>query len=431
MARKVDPYDAPRCGRPFDEADVARREAVMMISRSEQLLDLTLVKVRLLCHPNTRRETTTLRRESEHEEMQPTDRPTENSSRPLTHAAKPNLRTDRVDTAMLLAEARHEWDDLASLFGSYFQTPAWVEAWHDVLSADSRMESLVATDDDGRIVGMLHIASMRRNLHRKAPIPLRYTGLAGSGPGAGDHLGPLAPPDVGEGLLAELGQRSGSPVMLEHLAPAWRTAAERAGFRLVVEHVVPLLDLTEGYEQVRSKKVRKEMRRRWRRMADEGVDGEWLTEPSEVETHLVELAHVHLARWREKGEPGLFSDTRLAFLRRLCQLSSDGTGPLLHLLRDQDRTVVGALLAFKHNDVFATYKTGWDPSVRHLGVGLAMHDAAIERASGEGCRAYDFLRGTTSHKYSLGGSDAHDVTMLRGRGVTARLLRKREEKAAR
>lgn len=430
MPGEVDPDETARFGLPREKAGISDRQSPVMVPRGEQPRNLRVFQISRARGSDAARKWSRLCRKPEQDKMQPADRSTENSAHPSDHNAKPNVRVDCVDTSALLTGSRETWDALALSYGSYFQTPAWIEAWHDVLSPGSRMQSLLAVDDGGRVVGMLHMASMRRNLHRKLPLPLRYTGLAGSGAGAGDHLGPLAPHAVGGVLLAELGTRSHRPVLLERLDAGWRSAAETAGFVIARDHVVPRLNLTGGGHGARSKKVRKEMGRRKRRMAEQGIEGQWLTDPSAVDTHLTELVAVHRARWRSQGEPGLFSDQRLAFLRRLCQIRTVRSRPLMYVLRREAGDVAGALLGFLHGHVFAAYKTGWDPSLQSLGIGFALHDAAITHAESLGCRTYDFLRGTTSHKYTLGASDSHDVTMIRGRGVSCSLLRMREQHVA-
>jgi len=97
---------------------------------------------------------------------------------------------------------------------------------------------------------------------------------------------------------------------------------------------------------------------------------------------------------------------------------------------ERDGMAVAALLGFRYGSTFCSYRTGWDPSLRSLGLGLLLHSDAIRRASSLGCGRYDFLRGTEPHKYTLGGVDAIESTSVVARGVAGRLLVERERRSA-
>ena len=319
-------------------------------------------------------------------------------------------------------------DALAVASGNYFHTLAWLEAWVGVGGPTEDELIGLAAIDDGHVVAHLPVCRMERHLHRRVPLPLRYWGIAGSGYGAADHLGPAGDPSCFDALLAAVRELVGtSAALLEGVDPTHGALLERHGFRLVGEHSCPRLDLrgVASIDQLWPKKVRKELSRRARRMADEGVEGRWIEDAAEVEAALQELRRVHLARWAAQGGAGLYDEARHELLVRLCHHGRGEQQPLLYVL-EAGRSIVGSLLLLRCGTSMSSYKSGWEPAYQALSPGVAMHVAAIGRAVEEGRHTYDFLRGTSSHKYTLRAADRMDSTHLLGRGPVARLLELRE-----
>lgn len=330
-----------------------------------------------------------------------------------------------------LARARDPWRDLVRRAGSgYFQSWEWVTAWHKVFQPGADLSLVVAVGRDGEWQGLLPLAQLSRRLHRRLPVPLNYVGLAGSGPGAGDHLGPSVVAPALVELLARrsLGVADGRPLYFESVDVQHIGGLTAAlGGRIVRKVACPRVELdADGPEVAWTPKVRKNIRRRERMLAAEGIAGRWVSTGGGVEPELTALQRVHVARWQARGQSGLFDDRRLEFLSELCRLSVPPDGPSLYLLEKSDGRVVAALLGFRHGLTFMAYKTGWDPEFAHLGPGIALHSSAMRRAHEDGARTFDFLRGQGSHKYSLGAVDREDVCLLHGTGLRTTLIEVRE-----
>jgi len=336
-----------------------------------------------------------------------------------------------------LASARERWRDLADRSpAGYFQTWEWVTAWHEILEPQARILLVEAVTSDDRWAGLLPLAFLSRRMHRRVPVGLPYLGFAGSGPGAGDHLGPLASsPQLVPALVGEAIRRAeGRSIYLESLDPELEEAVNTlVRGRRVHRVACPAIDLRglSGPEEAWTAKVRKNVRRRDRRLADEGITGRWVPPGADLRHELGALQEVHLSRWRSRGEPGLFDDRRLGFLRRLAELSRPPEGPGLYLLERGPGHVVAALLVFRHGRTLSTYKTGWDPAQARLGLGIALHTAAMRKAWADGMETFDFLRGQGGHKYSLGAVDRCDVCLLRPSGPSGALFGMRERGAER
>jgi CelD/BcsL family acetyltransferase involved in cellulose biosynthesis len=319
-------------------------------------------------------------------------------------------------------------DRLAEESGSYFHTVDWLSAWTGVTAATDRVHGFLATDANGDTIGHLAMATLTRRLHRRLPVPLSYWGLAGSGYGAADHLGPIGSADCfGPLLSAALAAAPAGPVMLESVDPVHEQRLAELGFETVSRTSCPRIDL-RGMEDERDlwpKKLLKEMRRRERRMSEEGISGRWIDSTPELLAALPSLQDVHLDRWRSKGGTGLFDGDRMELLHQLCAGDSVRSRPLMYVL-EADGTTLASLLLLRCGSTMASYKSGWNPDLQAFSPGIAMHAAAIRRAAEEGRDTYDFLRGTSGHKYTLRAVDRFDVTMIRGTGVTTRVLRLRE-----
>jgi len=112
---------------------------------------------------------------------------------------------------------------------------------------------------------------------------------------------------------------------------------------------------------------------------------------------LDDLFRLHAARWSGRGVlRGLelfHSDVARGFLRermlRMLVLRLDGRS-------------IAALYAFATRDRTWFYLGGFDPRFEKLSPGTVAVGTAIERAVGEGHRAFDFLRGAEPYKYWWG-----------------------------
>lgn len=325
-------------------------------------------------------------------------------------------------------EVTMAWDRLVEQHGSGpFQSRQWIASWHRNLAPSASIELVVARQAD-HISGILALATMTRNLHRRMPLPLPYLGLAGSGPGAGDHLGPVAESDaVGRGLLETATQRRGA-VMFESLDPRWRAAALAATSGTVVRRTncprnerLPPSSFTDAM----TPRARKNARRRARKLAALGVEARWTPPGPGFADALRDLRSLHEARWRRDGQRGLFADERQRFLLDYARAARSEQGPWL-LTLSVGHQPIASLLGIVFGDTFSVYKTGWSPDFGHLALGLSLGDEAMRWCEERGTRVFDYLRGGGSHKAELGCRDRFDVTVIRARGLRGSLLTLRE-----
>jgi CelD/BcsL family acetyltransferase involved in cellulose biosynthesis len=326
-----------------------------------------------------------------------------------------------------------DWQRLSDAYGSFFQTKGWVDSWRSVLVPDADLCVLTASNPDGATRGLLALAQLGRPIHRRFAIPLRYLGLAGSGLGAADHLGPLGESDAGETLLRYAIQMKDRPTLyLESLAAPWNTMAnDQLDGRLTRTITCPVARRTPAarFSDNWSKKARKNHRRRERQLAEAGVSATWVPAGPGFDAALETLRWLHNKRWIAAGGTGLFDETRLRFLKDLGTRFTPPNGPWV-LLMNGPTGPVGGLLGFRHRDTMSIYKTGWDPDHRELGIGLALGAETMEWAEQMGVTTVDYLRGPRAHKDELGCLPEDDWSVVWPKGPSGHILSWRESLGA-
>ena len=323
------------------------------------------------------------------------------------------------------------WNTLAVQSGALiFRSPAWVAAWWEVLHPDDRVELLVRGDDQPD--GLVALATGRRRLHPRLPIAPTVTVLAGSGVGAADHLGPVGVDAfTRRQLVADaVSHVGGRPLQLAELSDEFGATARALGATPIHQRRCPAVALSpEAGPATWPRHLRKALRRRERRAAELGIERRWIRLDAGSSEPIGQLNRLHDAVWASRGRSGLSTSWRDELVLRVAEASTGDDGAWMQVL-ERDGMAVAALLGFRYGSTFCSYRTGWDPSLRSLGLGLLLHSDAIRRASSLGCGRYDFLRGTEPHKYTLGGVDAIESTSVVGRGVAGRLIVERERRSA-
>lgn len=322
------------------------------------------------------------------------------------------------------------WDSLASrVADGPFQTRAWVSAWRRHLEPTASIGLITARDPQGELMGLLPFAHLSRRIHRRVRVPLKYVGLAGSGPGAADHLGPVAASSgVGAILLQTLASDTEDSILLESLAPRWAPVAQAATGAVALTTTTCMVSERSqagSFADVWSAKARKNARRRERLLVAEGITSRWVPPGPEFDAALRELRGLHDSRWNAKGQAGLFATEREALLKAYASGSTPEEGPWI-LVLETPQGAVAALLGIRFRRSFSVYKTGWDPALSRLGLGMALGQEAMRWSEEMGLTTFDYLRGARSHKVELGCRPVEDSTLIRPSLVSGQLLALRE-----
>ncbi|HEX2943378.1 MAG TPA: GNAT family N-acetyltransferase [Rhodopila sp.] len=131
---------------------------------------------------------------------------------------------------------------------------------------------------------------------------------------------------------------------------------------------------------------------------------------------LDEMATLHQATWRARGQPGSFSRP---FFRRFHQALIEAgfqQGSALPLHVSAGNVTIGILYNFVWRGRMLAYQSGfaYTAGVTHARPGLTSHHAAMRLALEKGLDLYDFLAGDARYKRSLATAEARQFWAVAG-----------------
>jgi CelD/BcsL family acetyltransferase involved in cellulose biosynthesis len=282
------------------------------------------------------------------------------------------------------------WDALADELGAPpFLRPGWFVAWVKAF-ATMRVVVFAAHDSDGRVAGVLPLLETRRGLAAPANWHTPEFGLVAR-PGA---VRPIA------GAVA-----AARPVRIafqfvdadDPLVDACAETVRARGYRVRVRTLErsPYVSVTGSwadYEARRGRKLLGELRRRRRRLEEEGRltfdvhDG-----ADHLDELLAEGLRVEAAGWKgARGSAILSRPSTTRFYTDVASWASRHGWLRLAFLR-----LDGRAFAFdyglEYDGVHYLLKTGYDPAYRSFAPGLLLRRRMIARAFEAGLDRYDFL----------------------------------------
>jgi CelD/BcsL family acetyltransferase involved in cellulose biosynthesis len=280
-----------------------------------------------------------------------------------------------------------EWDELADRSkGTPFLRPGWIGAWWRAF---------------GR--GSLEILTLRRNDRLVALVPLyRESSLRSPTNGYMPQFGFLAEDEPAAHAIAEAvfsrGARSVSlELMDESTLAVMDTAAAAARYRrrAWTEMDSPYIDV-EGdwadYEHRLGRELRHVLRRRWRRLREEGDAAVEIVEGGDgLQAFLEEGFAVEASGWKGAAGTAVTSQPEVhRFMTEIADWAAERGTLRLAFLR-----LAGHPLAFEfsleEDGILYTLKTGYDPAFRKFGPGTLVLHSIIERAFSAGLRRVELL----------------------------------------
>ena len=335
----------------------------------------------------------------------------------MTLIASLGLNTSVLNPQLL--EAGSDWDELAmsATQPSFFSSRSWVNAWWSILARGGHTRLAVATDGDGQVLGRVGMTELQTR-RRPLPFPVRSTVILGSGPGAGDHMGPTL--------------RSGAPVPADDLLWDWLDTAQgtlqfsAVARRLSEPHQrrdsvrVPYTHFQEGATQETAEAVwtgsrRRKVKKMRRTFADAGGEFVWFDQPVDILACFPELLRLHRKRMSELALRSFFVENdRIAFHDQLIRDSRPGNGAWLQIGLLQGEPVC-ALYGFHFGSTVHLYQSGWDSAAARFSIGQMQCDAAFQKAIQLGARTLDLCRGDDAYKlqYATGCVEEHTYILPR------------------
>jgi CelD/BcsL family acetyltransferase involved in cellulose biosynthesis len=321
----------------------------------------------------------------------------------------------KIEPLRGIDEVRDEWARLAQALGNPFATVEWCEAW--LASAGAAYERRLFAATAGRnLVAVLPLVIVHGRYVRK----LRFVGF-----GAANELGPVAAPEDRE--VAAWGLREAVEAMradwdvffADNLPGAgW---AEALGAGVVSAEGSPVVqgpwDDWDDYLATRSRKFRQELRRKERRLLEEGASYRTVADENELGPALDLLFDLHRARWGGEASPFFAGEER--FHRAFSRLAFDRGWLRLRIL-ELDGEPVAIYHGFRYGGAEWSYQFGRAATHAHESIGIAIAAHSIREAFAEGATEFKLGPGSQLYKLRFATGDHGLETVSRAQGLRGR-----------
>ncbi|WP_406280270.1 GNAT family N-acetyltransferase [Embleya sp. NBC_00896] len=306
---------------------------------------------------------------------------------------------------------------------SYFTTPDWVLGWSESLGRGRAGQAVVAVwrGEGGAAEAVLPLLRTRERLHPRLPGGVLTWTVLGSGPGAADHCGFAVDPSRHEDVRAWLASLARHRSMVfPNLDPKTGDPFLPPGAREIERTACPVMPADPA--ALGSARHRQGVRRKARRLAEEGVTFTWLA-PGTMEPGVFDdLLRLHRLRRDTIGGSSAFDASRRPLHAALAARAAPGRGPCALVARDPAGAPVGILYGFLWQDTFAYYQLGWDPAYAKASLGTVLFHETLTALAANDVQTFDFLRGAEEFKHRFGATDRYDTTWLVARGAGGALL---------
>ncbi len=203
---------------------------------------------------------------------------------------------------------------------------------------------------------------------------------------AGLNLAPLRPDSIVLKSLAKVAERQ-----------EWQVTSSQ-------EDVTVELDLPgtwEEYLELLSGKQRHELKRKLRRLDEEG---ELVYRTStDANRHDVDI-FLKLFQDSREDKAAFLTSSMEGFFRAIANAMAEKGLLRLNILELEKRTVA-ATMCFDYRDTVYLYNSGYEPDYGWLSVGVISKALCIKDSIERKRKRFDFLKGAEAYKYHLGGSE--------------------------
>lgn len=332
------------------------------------------------------------------------------SQRGLMSAPPPRIQVEEITTTEALEALAPAWDALWQRcpYATPFQTPAWNLAWWRQLGHGALR--VLAVWDKNDLIGLAPLFLY----HAPAP-PHRRLLLLGTG--VTDRLDLLLAPgqerEAWAAVRSHLAERGDewdccqweeigpdSPLHGLDLGPLRAQVAPGS--------VCPVLVLPGTVEQFHaglSSGLRRNLRRYREQWQAHGALSFETACAATLPEFLAAFFDLHAARWRLRGEEGVLHGEGMERFHQDAATGLMAQGLLrLHGIRFEGR-LVAAVNSFRAHGRAHSYLGGFDPAFSRYSPGTLILGACLESAIRDGCRSWDFLRGSEPYKYVWGAHD--------------------------
>ena len=215
-------------------------------------------------------------------------------------------------------------------------------------------------------------------------------------------------------ILDELKQSGISRLDLKHVRPdstvlsSLAPLAESRGYQVIStrEDVSLEMDLPstfEGYLASLDAKQRHEVRRKLRRLNEEGtIEYRFVNEGAAVPATMDTFFKMFVESRQDKAN---FMTEKMKLFFRLLADTMARAGLLRLGVLELDGQPLAQIMCFDYNSCIYLYNSGYDPKYTALSAGLLSKVLAIKDSIEKGKTRFDFLKGAETYKTHLGGRE--------------------------
>ena len=334
----------------------------------------------------------------------------EASTLPREAAPAGDIEVERLDR---LEQAREIWDPLAAATGHPFGTWEWIDGWWRNFGAGHELYSFVCRDHDGEPFAILplYIAKQR---------PVRIARFLGYGDLHAPLCAPADRPRAAAALERVIGPKSHCRVLVAEKLPGEQSWGRLLDDKPVATHPDPVLKVNgmswEEYLATRSKNLRKEIRRKERRLAREhDLRFRLCDDPDRLVGDIRTLFRLHHMHWRDEST-GIFDGDRGRMQEEVaCEMLDRGW--LRLWIAEVDGEPAAADYGFNFGGSHWFFQSGRDPRFDGFSVGSVLMAHAMREAIAEGVEEIRFLAGDEEYKSRFTDDDYVAETHVLGSGL--------------
>ncbi len=291
-------------------------------------------------------------------------------------------------------------------WGSVFVLPAWLEVWWRTFKLGTELY-LRGVREDSQIIGI-------------APLQIKdgkslFIGSAGVCDYIDFIIEPGREKDFFSVLIDDLKKQGIKSLELNPLRPdstvltVLSDMAKGMGYEVSCQPEAISLELDlpatwEGYLALLSKKQRHEVRRKLRRLAEEGDANYRCVEPNRETSTYMDIL-VRLFALSRKEEKARFMNNHMEIFFRSLAEAMAKIGILRFGILEVGKEPVAIIMGFDYNDTMYLYNSAYDPKYDYLSVGLLSKILCIKESIESGRKKWDFLKGGERYKYDTGGKE--------------------------
>jgi CelD/BcsL family acetyltransferase involved in cellulose biosynthesis len=290
-------------------------------------------------------------------------------------------------------------------WSSVFVLPEWMQVWWQVFAVDTVMRIRTVWDGD-KIIGI-------------APLMIKNgTALLIGDTDVCDYLDFIVTPgrekeffeiildDIKQNGVRRLDLKHVRPdsTVLTHLAPL----AQSRGFAVetVKENVSFEMDLPPAFNEylnILSSKQRHEVRRKLRRLNEEGsIEYRFISDGVAIGANIDTFFRMFVESRQDKAD---FMTEKMALFFHLLTDAMSGLGLMKLGVLELDGKPLAEIICFDFNECIYLYNSGYDPNYVSLSAGLLSKVLAIKGSIEKGKKKFDFLKGEEMYKHHLGGKE--------------------------